>query len=64
MDYTATGLTLRKHPLALLRPALTKLGYHDARHLNTARPDSSIRLCGFRRKPARDTDLMSATVPI
>ena len=25
MDYTATGLTLRQHPLALLRPALTKL---------------------------------------
>ena len=42
MDYTATGLTLRQHPLALLRPALTKLGCHDTRHLNTARPGSSI----------------------
>ncbi len=53
-DYAATGLTLRQHPLALLRPTLTKLGYHDTRRLNTARPGTTIRLPGIvlmRQRP-------------
>ena len=65
MDYTATGLTLRQHPLALLRPALTKLGYHDTRHLNTARPGSSIRLPGIvlmRQRPGTAKGIVFVTL--
>ena len=46
-DYSANGLTLRQHPLALLRPVLSQQGYHDTRRLNTARPGSAIRLPGI-----------------
>jgi error-prone DNA polymerase len=54
LDYAATGLTLRQHPLALLRPTLVKQGYHDTRPLLSARPGSSIRLPGIvlmRQRP-------------
>ena len=46
-DYTATGLTLRPHPLALLRPALAALGLHDTRRLSEARRGSWVRLPGL-----------------
>ncbi len=65
MDYTATGLTLRQHPLALLRPALTKLGYHDTRHLNTACAGSSIRLPGIvlmRQRPGTAKGIVFVTL--
>jgi error-prone DNA polymerase len=65
MDYTATGLTLRQHPLALLRPALTKLSYHDTRRLNTARPGSSIRLPGIvlmRQRPGTAKGIVFVTL--
>jgi error-prone DNA polymerase len=53
-DYTATGLTLRPHPLALLRPALSALGLHDTRRLDAARSGSWIKLPGLvlmRQRP-------------
>jgi error-prone DNA polymerase len=65
MDYTATGLSLRQHPLALLRPALTELGYHDTRRLNTARPGSSIRLPGLvlmRQRPGTAKGIVFVTL--
>ncbi len=46
-DYTATGLTLRAHPLALLRPALDALGLDDTRRLSASRPGTRIRLPGL-----------------
>jgi error-prone DNA polymerase len=46
-DYRAMGLTLRGHPLALLRPALIRLGLDDTRHLRSARQGQSIRLPGL-----------------
>jgi error-prone DNA polymerase len=65
MDYTATGLTLRQHPLALLRPTLTKLGYHDTRRLNSARPGTSIRLPGIvlmRQRPGTAKGVVFVTL--
>jgi error-prone DNA polymerase len=65
MDYTATGLTLHQHPLALLRPTLTKLGYHDTRRLNTARPGTSIRLPGIvlmRQRPGTAKGVVFVTL--
>ena len=65
MDYTATGLTLRQHPLALLRPTLGKLGYHDTRRLNTGRPGSAIRLPGIvlmRQRPGTAKGIVFITL--
>jgi error-prone DNA polymerase len=36
-DYAAAGLTLRSHPLALLRPELDRLGLHDTQRLAAMR---------------------------
>lgn len=65
LDYTATGLTLRQHPLALLRPMLVKQGLHDTRRLNTARPGSSIRLPGIvlmRQRPGTAKGIVFITI--
>ncbi len=65
LDYTAAGLTLRQHPLALLRPTLLKQGYHDTRRLNTARPGSSIRLPGIvlvRQRPGTAKGIVFVTL--
>jgi error-prone DNA polymerase len=56
LDYKATGLSLRDCPLVLLRPTLTKLGYHDTRRLITARAGSFIKLPGsvlMRQRPGQ-----------
>jgi len=65
LDYTATGLTLRQHPLALLRPSLVKQGCHDTRRLNTAREGSSIRLPGIvlmRQRPGTAKGIVFITI--
>jgi error-prone DNA polymerase len=65
MDYTSTGLTLRQHPLTLLRPVLTRLGYHDTRRLNTARAGTSIRLPGLvlmRQRPGTAKGIVFVTL--
>ena len=65
LDYTATGLTLRLHPLALLRPALSRQGFHDTRRLNAARPGSSIRLPGIvlmRQRPGTAKGIVFITL--
>ena len=54
LDYMATGLSLRQHPLALLRGELGRLGMHDTRRLNTTPNGSWIRLPGLvlmRQRP-------------
>ncbi|MFG6413123.1 error-prone DNA polymerase [Roseateles sp. DC23W] len=53
-DYAATGLTLRRHPLALLRPRLTRDGWLNAAQLKNHRTGSKARACGIvtgRQKP-------------
>jgi error-prone DNA polymerase len=64
-DYTATGLTLRPHPLALLRPALSALGLHDTRRLDAARSGSWIKLPGLvlmRQRPGTAKGVVFITV--
>jgi error-prone DNA polymerase len=64
-DYTATGLTLRAHPLALLRPALDALGLDDTRCLSAARPGTRIRLPGLvlmRQRPGTAKGVVFVTV--
>ena len=64
-DYAATGLTLRSHPLALLRPALDALGLDDTRRLAAARPGSRVRLPGLvlmRQRPGTAKGVVFVTV--
>jgi error-prone DNA polymerase len=47
LDYAATGLTLRRHPLALLRPQLVKKGWSSAEQLALKRDRAAVRACGI-----------------
>nr|WP_272874608.1 error-prone DNA polymerase [Roseomonas haemaphysalidis] len=54
LDYGATGLTLRHHPLALLRPRLAAMGLVDSRALDRGRQGSLVKLGGLvlvRQRP-------------
>ncbi|MDR5643603.1 helix-hairpin-helix domain-containing protein, partial [Burkholderia cenocepacia] len=54
-DYRSGGLTLGRHPLALLRPRLTKLRLMSAQVLHTYRNGRLARGCGIvtvRQQPA------------
>ncbi|VTU43231.1 MULTISPECIES: error-prone DNA polymerase [unclassified Variovorax] len=46
-DYAATGLTLRSHPLALLRPLLAKRGLATAADLQDVENGAEVRYCGL-----------------
>jgi len=46
-DFAATGLTLRRHPLALLRPLLTKQGWMTAEQLHDVPNGRLVRACGI-----------------
>ncbi|GAB0119807.1 error-prone DNA polymerase [Acidisoma sp. 7E03] len=64
-DFAATGLSLRAHPLSVLRPKLAALGYHDTRRLNSARPGTSIRLPGLvlmRQRPGTAKGIVFLTL--
>jgi error-prone DNA polymerase len=64
-DYRATGLTLRQHPLALLRPGLAQLGFHDTRFLRDARQGQTVRLPGItllRQQPGTAKGVIFVTV--
>jgi len=65
LDYSATGLSLRQHPLALLRPVLQAQGYDDTRRLAAARPGSRLRLPGLvlrRQRPGTAKGIVFVTV--
>ncbi|HEU4460026.1 MAG TPA: error-prone DNA polymerase [Methylibium sp.] len=46
-DYAATGLTLRRHPLALLRPRLAARGWRNADELAALRDGARAWACGI-----------------
>lgn len=53
-DYAATGLTLRSHPLALLRPMLARQGWRSAaqlQHLSNGRRASACGIVTVRQQP-------------
>jgi error-prone DNA polymerase len=53
-DYASTGLTLGRHPLALLRPALRRRRARTARELQQQPHGSRVRACGLvtmRQRP-------------
>ena len=64
-DCRATGLTLGRHPLALLRPVLDRLSYADIRWLDRLRSGASIRLPGLvlmRQRPGSAQGVVFMTV--
>ncbi len=65
LDYTSTGLTLRHHPLHLLRPQLDALGLADTRRLNAARRGAWLKLPGLvlvRQRPGSAKGVVFFTV--
>lgn len=46
-DYASTGLTLRRHPLALLRPMLRKRRLQSAEELHELPDGALVRCCGI-----------------
>ena len=47
LDYAATGLTLRRHPLALLRSRLAQRGWRSAEQLAQLKDGSTAWACGI-----------------
>ncbi|WP_372617895.1 error-prone DNA polymerase [Falsiroseomonas sp.] len=65
LDYAATGLSLRRHPLALLRPRLRELGGVDTRALDAARQGRWVRVPGLvlvRQRPGSAKGVVFFTV--
>jgi error-prone DNA polymerase len=53
-DYAALGLTLRRHPLALLRPRLARMKLMSAEQLRQVPTGQTVRACGIvkgRQRP-------------
>ena len=64
-DYAATGLTLRRHPLALLRGRLKKLGLKSADEVANSRHGQLVRAAGIvtcRQRPATASGVMFVTL--
>ncbi len=65
LDYAATGLSLRRHPLALLRQRLRELGAADTRALDAARQGRWIKVPGLvlvRQRPGSAKGVVFFTV--
>jgi error-prone DNA polymerase len=64
-DYRATGLTLRRHPLALLRPRLTKDGFLTAAQLDALPDGEDVAACGIvtlRQQPSTAKGVIFLTI--
>ncbi len=64
-DYAATGLTLRRHPLALLRERLARLRVRTALQLRETPDGRQVRACGIvtvRQRPGSAGGTMFVTL--
>jgi len=64
-DYAATGLTLRRHPLALLRPRLARWRLQTALQLHSAPNGRKVGACGIvtvRQRPGTAKGTMFVTL--
>jgi error-prone DNA polymerase len=64
-DYASLGLTLGRHPLALLRPGLRKRRLMNAAEIRRARPGSLVRTTGIvtcRQHPATASGVTFVTL--
>jgi error-prone DNA polymerase len=64
-DYASLGLSLRRHPLALLRGRLTELGLADAEAVHGTEPGATVRTAGLvinRQRPASANNVTFVTL--
>lgn len=64
-DYASTGLTLRRHPLALLRPRLARLHLLSAAQLNALPDGRRVAACGMvtvRQQPQTAKGTLFVTI--
>jgi error-prone DNA polymerase len=64
-DYASVGLTLRRHPLALLRDRLTKRGIRTAEEIKTIRNGAIARTAGLvicRQRPSTASGVTFVTL--
>jgi error-prone DNA polymerase len=64
-DYASLGLSLRRHPLALLRPRLSALELITAEQVQQAEPGTCVRTAGLvinRQRPASANDVTFVTL--
>ncbi len=64
-DYTSTGLTLRRHPLALLRERLAARRFMTAEQLKAAPDGRLVRACGIvtcRQQPGTSQGVVFVTL--
>jgi error-prone DNA polymerase len=64
-DYRATGLTLRRHPLALLRPRLAEKGFLTAAQLDALPDGEDVAACGIvtlRQQPSTAKGVVFLTI--
>ncbi len=64
-DYRATGLTLRRHPLALLRPRLSQKGFLTAAQLDALPDGADVAACGIvmlRQQPSTAKGVIFLTI--
>ena len=65
LDYAATGLTLRRHPLALLRSRLAQRGWRSAEQLAHLKDGANTWACGIvtmRQQPETAKGVIFVTV--
>ena len=65
LDYASTGLSLRRHPLALLRERLARRGWRSAAELTQLHDGRSAWACGLvtvRQQPATARDTVFVTL--
>lgn len=64
-DYASLGLTLRRHPLALLRPRLARMRLSTAAQLHHLPSGQMVRACGIvmgRQRPGTANNTMFVTL--
>ena len=64
-DYAASGLSLRRHPLALLRPRLTEKGVRTSQELRALRNGAIAKAAGLvigRQRPGTATGVIFVTL--
>ncbi|MBT2303368.1 error-prone DNA polymerase [Variovorax paradoxus] len=64
-DYASLGLTLRRHPLALLRPRLARMRLSSAEQLREVPSGRTVRACGIvmgRQRPQTAKDTIFVTL--
>ena len=64
-DYASTGLTLRRHPLALLRQGLERHAFSTATQLKTMQTNTPVRVAGLvtcRQRPGTAKGVIFVTL--